>query len=158
MNKPRRTGPTPRKALPDRAINLDELSQMSGLSKNALYHLRSHRPSALPPPLVGDAYRNSAMYLLSTAEEWLRNQQAAPISPPPAVPVKGAAQEDAPLVALARDLAGVIAPGGVLVMAGLLRHQQRGVANAYRRHGMVPAGAMDRRAEWPCLVLTKKRM
>ena len=64
----------------------------------------------------------------------------------------------APLVALARDLAGVIAPGGVLVMAGLLRHQQRGVANAYRRHGMVPAGAMNRRAEWPCLVLTKKRM
>ena len=85
--------------MPDRAINLDELSQMSGLSKNALYHLRSHRPSALPPPLVGDAYRNSAMYLLSTAEEWLRNQQAAPISLPATVPVQGAVKKDAPFVA-----------------------------------------------------------
>lgn len=61
-----------------------------------------------------------------------------------------------PLIALARDLAAVIAPGGVLVMAGLLHHQQRAVANAYRRHGLVPWGAMDRRAEWPCLVLHRK--
>jgi ribosomal protein L11 methyltransferase len=64
----------------------------------------------------------------------------------------------APLIALARDLSGVIAPGGVLVLAGLLHHQQRGVANAYRRHGLVPAGAMDWQAEWPCVVLTKKRV
>ena len=62
-----------------------------------------------------------------------------------------------PLIALARDLSAVIAPGGVLVMAGLLHHQQRAVANAYRRHSLVPAWPMDRRAEWPCLVLTKKR-
>lgn len=62
-----------------------------------------------------------------------------------------------PLIALARDLSAVIAPGGVLVMAGLLHHQQRAVANAYRRHALVPAWPMDRRAEWPCLVLTKKR-
>jgi ribosomal protein L11 methyltransferase len=41
-------------------------------------------------------------------------------------------------------------------MAGLLRHQQRAVANAYRRHGLVPAYALDRQAEWPCLVLTRK--
>jgi ribosomal protein L11 methyltransferase len=61
-----------------------------------------------------------------------------------------------PLIALARDLSAAIAPGGVLVMAGLLRHQQRAVANAYRRHGLVPAGAIDRHSEWPCLVLTKK--
>jgi ribosomal protein L11 methyltransferase len=61
-----------------------------------------------------------------------------------------------PLIALARDLSAVIAPGGHLVMAGLLDRQQRAVANAYRRHGMVPAGAIDRRAEWPCLVLVKK--
>lgn len=64
----------------------------------------------------------------------------------------------APLVALARDLSAVVAPGGVLVMAGLLHHQQRAVANAYRRYALVPAGAMDMRAEWPCLVLTKKRV
>ena len=63
-----------------------------------------------------------------------------------------------PLIALARDMARVIAPGGVLVMAGLLHHQQRAVANAYRRHGLVPAWPMDRRAEWPCLVLTKKEV
>ena len=62
-----------------------------------------------------------------------------------------------PLIALARNVSAVIAPGGHLVMAGLLDRQQRAVANAYRRHGMVPAGAMDRRAEWPCLVLVKKR-
>lgn len=62
-----------------------------------------------------------------------------------------------PLIALARDMARVISPGGVLVMAGLLHHQQRAVANAYRRHGLVPVWPMDRRAEWPCLVLTKKR-
>lgn len=61
-----------------------------------------------------------------------------------------------PLIALARDLSAVIAPGGVLVMAGLLRHQQRAVANAYRRHALVPAFAMDRQAEWPCLVLTRR--
>jgi ribosomal protein L11 methyltransferase len=63
-----------------------------------------------------------------------------------------------PLIALARDLSAVIAPGGVLVMAGLLHHQQRAVANAYRRHGLVPAWPMDRRAEWPCLVLIRKRV
>lgn len=63
-----------------------------------------------------------------------------------------------PLIALARDLSAVIAPGGVLAMAGLLLHQQRAVANAYRRHGLVPAWPIDRRAEWPCLVLTKKRV
>jgi ribosomal protein L11 methyltransferase len=63
-----------------------------------------------------------------------------------------------PLIALARDLSRVIAPGGVLVMAGLLQHQQRAVANAYRRHQLVPAWPINRRAEWPCLVLTKKRV
>jgi ribosomal protein L11 methyltransferase len=61
-----------------------------------------------------------------------------------------------PLIALARDLSRVIAPGGHLVLAGLLDRQQRAVANAYRRHGMIPAGATDRQAEWPCLVLIKK--
>lgn len=55
---------------------MDELAELTGLSKYALYHLRSHRPSALPPPLTGDAYRNSAMYLLSTVLDWLRKQQA----------------------------------------------------------------------------------
>ncbi|WP_164156949.1 50S ribosomal protein L11 methyltransferase [Sandarakinorhabdus rubra] len=61
-----------------------------------------------------------------------------------------------PLIALARDVSAAMAPGGVLVMAGLLHHQQRAVANAYRRHTLVPVWPMDRQAEWPCLVLVKK--
>ncbi|WP_310497065.1 50S ribosomal protein L11 methyltransferase [Sandarakinorhabdus sp.] len=60
-----------------------------------------------------------------------------------------------PLIAISRDLACALAPGGVLVLAGLLRHQARAVANAYRKHGLVPA-QWPRRAEWPCLVLTRK--
>lgn len=64
----------------------------------------------------------------------------------------------APLIALARDLSAVIAPGGHLVLAGLLDTQQRAVANAYRRHGMVPAGAMDKAGEWPCLVMVRKNL
>ena len=76
MKKTRPTGPSIGKTLPDRAINITELAELTGLSTCALYHLRSHRPSALPPPLTGDAYRNSAMYLLSTTLDWLRQQQA----------------------------------------------------------------------------------
>jgi ribosomal protein L11 methyltransferase len=64
----------------------------------------------------------------------------------------------APLIALARDLSAVIAPGGHLVLAGLLGSQQRAVANAYRRHGMIPAGAIDLVSEWPCLVLARKTL
>ena len=84
MKKSQRSEATAGKALPDRAVGMDELSQITGLSKWALYHLRSHRPSALPPPLVGDAYRNSAKYLLSTVQEWLIEQQARPaVGPTP---------------------------------------------------------------------------
>jgi ribosomal protein L11 methyltransferase len=43
-------------------------------------------------------------------------------------------------------------------MAGLLGSQQRAVANAYRRHGMIPAGAIDLASEWPCLVLARKTL
>lgn len=63
-----------------------------------------------------------------------------------------------PLVAMARDLAGAVAPGGLLVLAGLLQHQQRRVASAYRRHGLVPAWPVDRAGEWPCLVLQRKML
>jgi hypothetical protein len=82
MKKARPTGFPNGKPPPDRAINMDELSELSGLSKCALYHLRSHRPTALPPPLTGDAYRNSAMYLLSSTLDWLRKQQEVPPTPP----------------------------------------------------------------------------
>jgi ribosomal protein L11 methyltransferase len=58
-----------------------------------------------------------------------------------------------PLVAMARDLSRLVAPGGVLVLAGLLQAQARRVANAYRRHGLVPKEPLPRGREWPCLVL-----
>lgn len=102
MNKPLKTSPSLRGAFPDRAITIDELSEMSGLSKHALYHLRSRRPSALPPPLVGDAYRNSAMYLLSTAEEWLRSQEAKPVSSPTPMTQRGEVQKQTQLSGPAR--------------------------------------------------------
>lgn len=57
-----------------------------------------------------------------------------------------------PLIRLARDMAHAIAPGGTLVLAGLLAHQARAVRAAYRRHGLVPVATLGR-AEWPCLVL-----
>ncbi len=59
-----------------------------------------------------------------------------------------------PLIALAHDMARALAPGGRIILAGLLDVQARRVAAAYRRHGVVPM--MHRtRAEWPCLVLEK---
>jgi predicted DNA-binding transcriptional regulator AlpA len=71
MAKRNRAPRHPEEATIDRVIGMDELSRITGLSKYALYHLRSHRPSALPPALTGDAYRNSAKYLLSTVRTWL---------------------------------------------------------------------------------------
>lgn len=60
-----------------------------------------------------------------------------------------------PLVAISRPLSEMVAPGGIVVLAGLLHHQARRVMNAYRRHGLVPAASWPRHAEWPCLVLVK---
>ncbi len=61
-----------------------------------------------------------------------------------------------PLIALAPALAGALAPGGRLILAGLLDHQADGVTAAYRRHGMM-AGAPIQRGDWPTLVLRKRR-
>ena len=41
-----------------------------------------------------------------------------------------------PLVAMAPALAGVLAPGGVAILSGLLEHQQRLVLNAHRASGL----------------------
>lgn len=63
-----------------------------------------------------------------------------------------------PLIAIARDVSRAIAPGGVLVLAGLLRSQAVRVLAAYRRHGLVPLNIgirKPRHGEWPCLVLTR---
>jgi ribosomal protein L11 methyltransferase len=61
-----------------------------------------------------------------------------------------------PLIDLAPDLAGALAPGGRLILAGLLDHQAGAVAAAYRRQGMM-AGSTIQRGDWPTLVMRKRR-
>ena len=61
----------------------------------------------------------------------------------------------APLIALAPAVAAALAPGGVLILAGLLNNQMKRVATAYTMRGcrmlaIRPAG------EWPTLVLVKR--
>lgn len=63
-----------------------------------------------------------------------------------------------PLIAMAPAIAPRLAPGGFLVLAGLLDTQADAVARAYRQHGLVPASQGPRQhpsAEWPTLVLTR---
>jgi ribosomal protein L11 methyltransferase len=59
-----------------------------------------------------------------------------------------------PLVDISRDVSRALAPGGVLVLAGLLQSQALRVRAAYRQHGLVPL-CQHRRGEWPHLVLTR---
>jgi ribosomal protein L11 methyltransferase len=61
-----------------------------------------------------------------------------------------------PLIGLAPSVAEAIAPGGRLILAGLLDHQAAAVAGAYRREGMMLTGRVDR-GEWPTLVMRKRR-
>jgi ribosomal protein L11 methyltransferase len=61
-----------------------------------------------------------------------------------------------PLIELAPALAGALAPGGRLILAGLLDTQAEAVTAAYRRQGMM-AGASVQRGEWPTLVLRKRK-
>jgi ribosomal protein L11 methyltransferase len=61
-----------------------------------------------------------------------------------------------PLIALAPSVARAIAPGGRLILAGLLDHQAPAVAAAYRRQGMMLTGRIDR-GEWPTLVMRRRR-
>jgi ribosomal protein L11 methyltransferase len=61
-----------------------------------------------------------------------------------------------PLIALAPALAGALAPGGRLILAGLLDAQADAVAAAYRRQGMMAAGRIDR-GDWPTLVMRKRK-
>jgi ribosomal protein L11 methyltransferase len=62
-----------------------------------------------------------------------------------------------PLVELAPSVAAALAPGGRLLLAGLLDHQAERVAAAYRRQGLMLTGRIDR-GEWPTLVMRKRRM
>jgi ribosomal protein L11 methyltransferase len=61
-----------------------------------------------------------------------------------------------PLIELAPSLAGALAPGGRLILAGLLDRQVGAVAAAYRRQGMM-AGARIDGGEWPTLIMRKRR-
>jgi ribosomal protein L11 methyltransferase len=61
-----------------------------------------------------------------------------------------------PLIALAPSVAKALAPGGRLVLAGLLDSQAESVAAAYRRHGLMLADSTAN-GEWPTLVMRKRR-
>ncbi|MEE4350860.1 MAG: 50S ribosomal protein L11 methyltransferase [Pacificimonas sp.] len=60
----------------------------------------------------------------------------------------------APLIELAADVAGVLAPGGTLILAGLLTDQAEAVADAYRGAGLDPVDA-DPNQGWPVLTFTR---
>jgi ribosomal protein L11 methyltransferase len=62
-----------------------------------------------------------------------------------------------PLVDLAPSVAAAVAPGGRLLLAGLLDHQAERVAAAYRREGLMLTGRIER-GEWPTLVMRKRRV
>jgi ribosomal protein L11 methyltransferase len=61
-----------------------------------------------------------------------------------------------PLIELAPSVAQGLAPGGRLILAGLLDHQAAAVAAAYRRQGLMLSARIDT-GEWPTLVMRKRR-
>ena len=61
-----------------------------------------------------------------------------------------------PLITLAPDIASATAPGGHAILAGLIARQMEPVLAAYRAHGFRLA-ARGGSAEWPCLLLVKRR-
>jgi len=61
-----------------------------------------------------------------------------------------------PLIELAPALAGALAPGGRLILAGLLGHQADAVAAAFRRQSMMAGQRVDR-GDWPILVMRKRK-
>ncbi|MFN3943376.1 MAG: 50S ribosomal protein L11 methyltransferase [Allosphingosinicella sp.] len=61
-----------------------------------------------------------------------------------------------PLVDLAPAVSAALAPGGRLILAGLLDHQANRVAVAYRRHGLMAAFRVLR-GDWPTLVMRKRK-
>jgi ribosomal protein L11 methyltransferase len=62
-----------------------------------------------------------------------------------------------PLIDLAPALAAALAPGGRLILAGLLDHQADRVAGAYRRRGLRPSRT-HKNGDWPTLVMRKRRV
>jgi len=60
-----------------------------------------------------------------------------------------------PLIAMAASVAATVAPGGILVLAGLLTSQARRVAAAYAARGFRLVDRLDH-GEWPTLVLRRR--
>ncbi|WP_448658834.1 50S ribosomal protein L11 methyltransferase [Sphingomonas sp. CJ99] len=60
-----------------------------------------------------------------------------------------------PLIDLAPTLCAAVAPGGTLILAGLLDTQAEAVTRAYRRQGMRLAGRIDR-GQWPTLRFVRR--
>jgi ribosomal protein L11 methyltransferase len=61
-----------------------------------------------------------------------------------------------PLITLAPDIAAATAPGGHAILAGLIARQMEPVLAAYRAQGFRLAARWGS-AEWPCLLLVKRR-
>jgi ribosomal protein L11 methyltransferase len=61
-----------------------------------------------------------------------------------------------PLIDLAPDIAAALAPGGRLILAGLLAGQAEAVATAYRRQGLMLSARIER-GDWPTLLMRKRR-
>lgn len=61
-----------------------------------------------------------------------------------------------PLTKLAPDIAAATAPGGTLVLSGLLRNQENLVLGFYRPHGLILRG-VKRMGPWSALVLERPR-
>ncbi|HET8613117.1 MAG TPA: 50S ribosomal protein L11 methyltransferase [Sphingomonas sp.] len=61
-----------------------------------------------------------------------------------------------PLIELAPSIASVLAPGGALILAGLLDSQAEAVTHAYRRQGLRLADRITL-GDWPTLMLRKRR-
>ena len=61
-----------------------------------------------------------------------------------------------PLIELAPSLAEIAAPGGTLILAGLLNRQRDAVARAYRRQGFRLAESAPN-GDWPTLRLVKRQ-
>ncbi|MGH6949167.1 MAG: 50S ribosomal protein L11 methyltransferase, partial [Kiloniellales bacterium] len=59
-----------------------------------------------------------------------------------------------PLLAMARDLARCAAPGGSVILAGLLRRQERSLVARYRAAGLALVGTL-RFGEWSTLILRR---
>jgi len=59
-----------------------------------------------------------------------------------------------PLIAMAGGIARAMAPGGWLILAGLMTHQQRRVIAAYRARGVLPVDRLTS-GDWPTLLLRR---